>query len=35
MLGAGAWGSALATLARHNNHEVCLWSRSMDASLEE
>ena len=35
VLGAGAWGSALATLARHNNHEVRLWSRSMDVSLEE
>lgn len=35
ILGAGAWGSALATLARHNNHEVRVWSRSMDIALEE
>ncbi len=35
VLGAGAWGSALAKLARHNNHEVRVWSRSMDVSLEE
>ncbi len=35
ILGAGAWGSALAKLARHNNHEVRLWSRSMNISLEE
>lgn len=35
ILGAGAWGTALAKLAKHNHHEVRLWSRSMDLSLEE
>lgn len=34
VLGTGAWGSALAKLARHNNHEVRVWSRSMDIGLE-
>jgi glycerol-3-phosphate dehydrogenase (NAD(P)+) len=27
ILGAGVWGSALATLARRNQHQVRLWSR--------
>lgn len=35
VLGAGAWGLGLATLARHNGHEVRLWSRSCDLSLAE
>ncbi|MGL5080035.1 MAG: NAD(P)H-dependent glycerol-3-phosphate dehydrogenase [Microcoleaceae cyanobacterium] len=35
MLGAGAWGSALATLALHNGHRVNLWSRSLNVSLAE
>ena len=35
ILGAGAWGLGLATLARHNGHEVRLWSRSSSVSLEE
>ena len=34
VLGAGAWGSALATLAGHNNHRVRLWSRRSEQSLE-
>lgn len=34
IVGAGAWGSALAQLAQHNNQEVRLWSRSMNISLE-
>ena len=35
ILGAGAWGSALATLARQNGHEVHLWSRRNAESLED
>jgi len=35
VLGAGAWGSALATLALHNGHQVRLWSRSSNQTLEE
>ncbi|MGK7918385.1 MAG: NAD(P)H-dependent glycerol-3-phosphate dehydrogenase [Trichodesmium sp.] len=35
ILGAGAWGSALAKLAGHNQHEIHLWSRSLNVSLEE
>ncbi|MGB7439794.1 MAG: NAD(P)H-dependent glycerol-3-phosphate dehydrogenase [Coleofasciculaceae cyanobacterium] len=35
VLGTGAWGSALATLASHKDHQVGLWSRSSSQSLEE
>ncbi|MBD2480883.1 NAD(P)H-dependent glycerol-3-phosphate dehydrogenase [Planktothrix sp. FACHB-1365] len=35
ILGAGAWGSALAQLARYNGHTVNLWSRRFGNSLEE
>jgi glycerol-3-phosphate dehydrogenase (NAD(P)+) len=35
VLGAGAWGSALATLARENGHQVRMWSRSLDITLED
>ncbi|NEO98448.1 MAG: NAD(P)H-dependent glycerol-3-phosphate dehydrogenase [Symploca sp. SIO2E9] len=35
VLGTGAWGSALANLARSNAHQVCLWSRSSNQQLEE
>jgi len=35
ILGAGAWGSALAQLARYNGHTVRLWSRRLGNSLEE
>ncbi len=35
ILGAGAWGSALAKLAGHNQHEIHLWSRSLNLSLEQ
>lgn len=35
VLGAGAWGSALAALARANDHQVKVWSRRGDLSLEE
>ena len=35
ILGAGAWGSALAQLARYNGHTVHLWSRRLDNSLAE
>lgn len=35
ILGAGAWGTALASLARHNSHQVRLWSRSSSQTLEE
>ncbi len=33
ILGAGAWGSALATLAINRGHRVQLWSRQGEASL--
>ena len=26
IIGAGAWGTALATLCAHNGHEVMLWA---------
>jgi glycerol-3-phosphate dehydrogenase (NAD(P)+) len=35
VIGAGAWGSALADLAQHNNHKVRLWSRSSKETLAE
>lgn len=35
MLGTGAWGSALATLAAVNDHDLRLWSRRGELSLEE
>jgi glycerol-3-phosphate dehydrogenase (NAD(P)+) len=35
VLGAGAWGSALAMLARESGHEVRMWSRRMEVSLED
>ncbi|AFY69140.1 Glycerol-3-phosphate dehydrogenase (NAD(P)+) [Thalassoporum mexicanum PCC 7367] len=35
IIGAGAWGSALADLAQHNNHKVKLWSRSSEETLAE
>lgn len=35
ILGAGAWGGALANLAKRNGHKVLLWSRSTSLSLEE
>ena len=35
ILGAGAWGSALAKLAGHNQHEIYLWSRRLSVSLEQ
>ncbi|MGD1700135.1 NAD(P)H-dependent glycerol-3-phosphate dehydrogenase [Dapis sp. BLCC M229] len=35
ILGAGAWGLALAKLAGHNQHEIYLWSRSLNVSLEQ
>ncbi len=35
ILGAGAWGTTLATLATRNQHQVNLWSRRSDTSLEE
>ena len=34
ILGAGAWGSALAQLASANGHEVRLWSRRQSQDLE-
>jgi glycerol-3-phosphate dehydrogenase (NAD(P)+) len=33
ILGAGVWGSALASLVRRNNHQVGLWSRRSSESL--
>jgi glycerol-3-phosphate dehydrogenase (NAD(P)+) len=35
VIGSGAWGQALAKLAIANQHEVILWSRSSELSLEE
>jgi len=35
ILGAGAWGTALATLATNNGHRVRIWSRRGKLSLEE
>ena len=35
ILGAGAWGSALATLAQQNTHEVHVWSRRTGEPLEK
>lgn len=35
ILGAGAWGSALATIASANQHQVQLWSRRGSARLED
>jgi glycerol-3-phosphate dehydrogenase (NAD(P)+) len=35
VLGAGAWGTALASLASYNNHEVRMWSRSRPEPLSE
>jgi glycerol-3-phosphate dehydrogenase (NAD(P)+) len=34
VLGAGAWGSALAALAASNGHQVRLWSRRCNQTLE-
>jgi len=34
VIGSGAWGRALAKLAMHNHHQVILWSRKSDLSLE-
>lgn len=35
ILGAGAWGTALAMLASKNGHDVRLWSRSCSQTIEE
>ncbi len=35
ILGAGAWGSALAGLARYKGHQVRIWSPSLGNSIEE
>lgn len=35
VLGAGAWGTALAKLVEKNDHTVCLWSRRGELSLQE
>jgi glycerol-3-phosphate dehydrogenase (NAD(P)+) len=35
ILGAGAWGTALATLASANDHEVRVWSRRGSQTLAE
>lgn len=34
ILGAGAWGTVLANLATHNGHDVRLWFRQSEQSLE-
>lgn len=33
VIGAGAWGSTLAGLLQNNGHEVAVWSRQSDRSL--
>ncbi|MGB5917317.1 MAG: NAD(P)H-dependent glycerol-3-phosphate dehydrogenase [Phormidesmis sp.] len=35
VLGAGAWGSSLASLAKLNDHNITVWSRRMELSLAE
>lgn len=35
ILGSGAWGTALASLASKNGHDVVLWSRSCSQRIEE
>ncbi|MBE9009228.1 NAD(P)H-dependent glycerol-3-phosphate dehydrogenase [Pseudanabaenaceae cyanobacterium LEGE 13415] len=35
VIGAGAWGSTLAGLARDNGHEVSVWSRRSERSLND
>ncbi len=35
ILGAGAWGSTLATLAKANGYDVRLWSRQSSQSLKD
>ncbi|MGF1457980.1 MAG: NAD(P)H-dependent glycerol-3-phosphate dehydrogenase [Leptolyngbyaceae cyanobacterium] len=35
ILGAGAWGTALAKLVEKNDHTVCLWSRRGRLSMAE
>lgn len=35
ILGAGAWGSALASLVEKNDHSVRLWSRRSDITLAQ
>jgi glycerol-3-phosphate dehydrogenase (NAD(P)+) len=35
IIGAGAWGSSLASLALNNGHQARLWSRRSSESLEE
>ncbi|MGC1308001.1 MAG: NAD(P)H-dependent glycerol-3-phosphate dehydrogenase [Phormidesmis sp.] len=35
VLGAGAWGSALAKLARRNGHHVQVWSRQGELTMAE
>ena len=35
ILGAGAWGTALATLAKTNDHKVSMWSRQGSQTLAE
>ena len=35
ILGAGAWGTALAQLVEKNDHTVCLWSRRAAMTLAE
>lgn len=35
VLGSGAWGSALASLARRNDQIITMWSRSSGTSLAE
>lgn len=35
VLGAGAWGTALASLVEKNDHTVCLWSRRSAMPLEQ
>jgi len=34
IIGAGAWGTALAWVAANNGHEVCLWAREPEVANE-
>ncbi|MBW4443571.1 MAG: NAD(P)H-dependent glycerol-3-phosphate dehydrogenase [Plectolyngbya sp. WJT66-NPBG17] len=35
VIGAGAWGSTLAELVRENGHQIAVWSRRSEKSLDE
>lgn len=35
VIGAGAWGTTLAFLAKANSHQVCVWSRQSSSTLAD